>query len=158
MHCGWILVVTFVAGCELVFPLDTPCPNTYQPVRDRLYRLHEEPLQWLDAEAACKADAKSATTHLATARDRTELSTLQGQTTTKVWIGAGGTSGVYVTLHGDPIPVELWDTSSSQPNPAFPVANFDSRGMATGNPTEVLAFLCECDGRPVDVGPFGPLP
>jgi len=128
------------------------CPNLYTRIDGGCYRFVINPtveLAWIDAEAACEADAAGA--HLMIADTDAEIAaavTMFG-TASDAWIGLSDrvTEGTYLTVTGA-APYLVWAA-------AEPDGNGDCVQLFLGGrlgDRDCLAtndYVCEYDGRPV---------
>lgn len=165
----WWLWLFTLAGCQVVFPLETvdapkacdPMDTAVYPIqlptRISGYREGREPLRWSEAEAACEADGVGA--HLFSPFDLSELGDFQRFPNVPPpiggswWVGvsreAGTTLDDFVSVLGDPVPMSspMWEVN--EPNgPGELVVRFESMRNLFDAPDNIqLDYVCECDGR-----------
>jgi hypothetical protein len=147
-------------------PPDAPPPDadwgcdpsyTYNEVTGSWYAVHASPMTWGEAEATCEAEGA----HLAVIFGQQEDSVLDGLAPdTSLWIGLndGVAEGDFRWVTGERD--DAWHAwNGGEPNDAWGedcavLLGFGSDRWNDAECGDTAAFVCECDGRPVDHDAF----
>jgi len=128
------------------------CPNLYTRIDGSCYRFAINPpveLAWIDAEAACEADADGS--HLMVADDDAEIAAAVAMfgTASDAWIGLSDrvTEDTFLSVTGV-TPYLVWDVGEPNANGDC-VQILIAGSMGDRDCLAANDYVCEYDGRPV---------
>jgi hypothetical protein len=158
---GLLLLATALVACgrigfDRAEDAPGPCPSGYGAIPGGTkYRFEQSPTTWIAAELACEAEG----THLAVPDSAGENAALVSAFagTQKVFIGISDriAEGTFVPVTGGTPSFLIFGTG--EPNGGSDADGVSLRANSTWGDeadTDLLAFVCECDGKPADPTTF----
>ena len=136
-------------------PPEPPCAGgyTFEPATGSWYRVGDTLAGWFGGESSCEDDGPGA--HLAIADDAEEAAILVGLASPfRTWIGITDTvvEDTFVTVTGVFPTFTPWKQGEPNNGVLFgeDCVTLDSAGYNDDGCSGLHAFVCECDGVPVD--------